>query len=257
MIDVHSHIVFEVDDGAKSIEQSIEIIKEAYNSGFNKIIATPHYIEGYYENATQEIGKRISLISDELKKINCPIKIMQGNEIYITENIIKLLNEEKVASLANSKYVLFELPLNSEDMNLNKVVYHLLENGKIPVLAHPERYPFVQKNPNVLFDLIEKGVLLQANYGSIIGQYGKGAKNTVKKMFKHNMVHLLGADVHRPNSVYLNIQESIKEIEKIIGKDQLEIITNSNPEQIINNQQIEIEEPQKIKTNFFQKYFNK
>ena len=255
MIDVHSHIVFEVDDGAKSKEQSLQILKEAYDAGFEKIIATPHYMEEYYEIDKHEIKKKIDEIQEELSKMSCNIQILQGNEIYITENINDLL-EEKACTLAESQYVLFELPLNAETMNLNKVVYQILENGKIPVLAHPERYPFVQKDPNVLLELIENRVLLQSNFGSIIGQYGKGAKQIIKKMLENNMVHLLGSDVHRPETIYKNISEAIYEIEKIVGKDKLTEITFINPQHIINQEEIEIEEPTKIKNNIFSKIFN-
>ena len=179
------------------------------------------------------------------------VKILQGNEIYITENINELLEEEEASTLADSKYVLFELPLNAEPLNLMSVVYSILEKGRIPVLAHPERYPHVQKDPNTLIELIESGVIMQSNYGSILGQYGKECKKTVQKMLKHNMVHLLGSDVHRPKTVYYNMPEILKTLEKLIGRNKLEYLTTINPSKIINNENIEVETPEYIKKGLF------
>ena len=257
MIDVHSHIVFDVDDGSKSLEQSIEIIKQGYEAGFDTIIATPHYIEDYYDENKQEISRRIDIIKKELEKQDCPMEIIQGNEIYITENINQLLDENKASSINNGRYVLFELPLNAEALNLNRVVYQMLEKGRIPILAHPERYPFVQKDPNVLIPLIEEGVIIQSNYGSIIGQYRKDAQVTVKKMLQHNMVHLLGSDVHRPNSIYLGIEGALEELEKLIGTDKVKEITEYNPQKIINGETIDIDNPTIIKKGIFSNLFNK
>ena len=255
MIDIHSHIVFEVDDGAKTIDQSIEMIKEAKDAGFEKIIVTPHYMENYYEKNRNEIESKVSEIKDKLMDINCRIPIYIGNEIYITENIIKLLENQKASSINDKQYVLFELPLNAEAMNLNRVVYLLLENGKIPILAHPERYPFVQKDVNSLIQLIESGVLMQSNYGSIIGQYGKNAENTVKEMLKHNMVHMLGSDAHRDQTIYLQIEKCMKKIEKIVGEEELENITNLNIQKVLDGEKIEVKNPQYVKENFFSKIF--
>lgn len=256
MIDMHSHIIYEVDDGAKSIEQSIKMLQEAYEVGFEKIVVTPHYMEGYYEKEKEEIKEKIETIKEELKKIACPIEILQGNEIYITDEINELLEKEKASTLNSKQYVLFELPLNAETMNLTEVIYQILEKGRIPILAHPERYPFVQKDPNQLITLIEDGVLLQANYGSILGQYGKESKKAIKTMLEHNMVHLLGSDVHRPDTIYLEIEEAIQEIIKIVGKRKAKELTTNCPEQIIIGQTVEIENPTPVKTTFFSKIFH-
>ena len=257
MIDVHSHIVFGVDDGSRTIDESIEIIKEAYNAGFRKIIATPHYMEGYYEKDVYEINKKISEIKVRLHEIHCDVQILQGNEIYITENITKLLENKKATSLNSQQYVLFELPLNAEAMNFNSVVYQILEVGGTPVLAHPERYPFVQSNPNVLLKLIENGVLIQSNYGSIIGQYKKESQITLKKMLEHRMVHLLGSDVHVARNIYPKIGRCIEEMRKIVEDDYIDLITTINPQKIINGEEIEDIEPIPIKESFFNKLFQR
>lgn len=255
MIDIHSHIVFGVDDGSKDIEDSIEMILEAKEAGFTDIIATPHYMQEAYEVPKDEIRKKIEEIKDILFENNVRISIHQANEIYITNDIAELLNKNLASSINNSRYVLFETPMNVEPLNLLDVVYTLLENNKIPILAHPERYEFIQKDPNKLLPLLENGVLLQANYGSVIGQYGKDAQKTVIKLLQNNMIHFMGTDVHRPGSVYLRVPKAIEELKKIIPKDMVEEITNINEKLVLENKPIEVRPPKPIKNNFLTKIF--
>ena len=112
MIDFHSHIVYGVDDGAESIEDSVQILKNAENAGFKSIVLTPHYMENYYEFHKDEITERIELIRQKCIEENININLYQANEIYITNHMIELLQEGIASSINNSKYVLLELPMN-------------------------------------------------------------------------------------------------------------------------------------------------
>lgn len=255
MIDIHSHIIFGVDDGSKSIEDSIEMILEAEEVGFTDIIATPHYMESAYEVPKNEIKEKMDNIINILKENNVKVNIHQGNEIYITNNIVDLLENNLASTMSNSKYVLFETPMNVEPLNLLDVVYSLLENKKIPIIAHPERYEFIQKDPNKLIDLIENGVLFQSNYGSVIGQYGKEAQKTVIKLLQSNFIHFMGTDTHRPNSVYTRVPKAIEELKKILPENVVEEITTQNERKILNNEDIEIKKPVPIKQSLFDKFF--
>jgi len=176
MIDFHTHIIPNIDDGSKSIEETFNLINEAKEAGFDGIVLTSHYIENYYETDIPERDVWVKAISDNLRVKGIETDLYLGNEIYMTDNMMNLLIQGKASTINNSSYVLFEMPLNAEPMNLYDVIYSLQENKLIPVLAHPERYSFIQKEPELVFDLIEKGVLMQANYGSILGKYGEKAR---------------------------------------------------------------------------------
>ena len=254
MIDIHSHIIFDVDDGSKSIEDSIEMILEAKAAGFTDIIATPHYMENDYEVPKEQIKEKMDEIISILKENNVNINIHQGNEIYISNNIVELLNNNLATTLGESKYVLFETPMNIEPLNLLDVIYTLLENKNIPIIAHPERYEFIQKNPNKLIELLEDGVLFQANYGSVIGQYGKEAQKTVVKLLQNNMIHFMGTDEHRPNSVYTKVNTAVKELKKILPQNIVDEIITENAKKVLNNEEIEIRKPKEIKQSFFSKF---
>ena len=249
MIDVHCHLVYDVDDGSKNIEESNLMLKEAKQVGFTDIILTPHYREDYFTVPCDEIAKKIDEMEEQAKLIG--VNLYQGNEIYATDQLIPLIQNEQAMALNNSKYVLFELSMRERPINTEQIIYSILQFGKVPIIAHPERYTYVQKNPNLLLDYIEMGVLFQSNYGSIIGQYGKEVKETVKLLLTHNMIHFLGSDNHRINSVYCHIKESMEQLKKLIGTEKIEELTNTNPKAILEDAIIEVPEPREVKKGIF------
>ncbi len=253
MIDFHSHILPGVDDGSKSVEETFELLKEAKEAGFDSVISTSHYMEEYYEVNVAEREVWIKAISENLYKKNIDLKLYLGNEIYITQNIINLLETGKATSINNTNYVLFEFPLNSKPMNMYDIIYDMLEYKLIPVLAHPERYSFIQKEPELIYDLIQKGVLMQSNYGSIIGLYGEKAQLIVRKLLENDMVHFLGSDVHKKNSIYPRISQALSEMKIIIGEDKLEELTTINPSLVLENKKIDIDEPREFKLSLKEK----
>lgn len=253
MIDMHAHVLPNIDDGARSVDETFELIREAKNAGFEGIVLTSHYMENYYETNAKEREVLLDIINKNLKEEKIDIDLYLGNEIYITDNIIKLLEEKKACTINDTSYVLFEMPLNIEPLNLYDVVYEMLQNKMVPILAHPERYSFIQKEPELVYELIEKGVLMQANYGSIIGQYGKKAKLIVKKFLENNMIHFLGSDVHRKNSIYPRIHQILENLEGIIGPEKLNELTTENPKLVLNNKRITIEKPHTIKLTLKEK----
>lgn len=251
MIDMHSHILPGIDDGSKHLEETNILLEEAKKAGFSGIILTSHYMEGYYE-ANEASRKELM---DKLKVED--MQLYLGNEIYISDNIVELVNSKKASSINNSRYILFEMPFNTKPMNIYEVVYELLQYKFVPILAHPERYTFVQKEPDIIYELIEKGVLMQANYGSIIGQYGKKAELLVKKFLESDIIHFLGSDVHRINTVYPKMKQILKTLKDIIGEENLHRLTAINPNKVINNEEITIPEPEKFKFTILERMIMK
>lgn len=248
MIDFHSHIIPSIDDGSESVEETFKMLKEASEAGFDGIISTSHYIENYYETSQSERQVWIDALSQGLEKENIGINLYLGSEVYFSENMLHLIQEGKASTINNSNYILFEFPLNAMPMNIEDVLYSLLEHKYIPILAHPERYVFTQKNPNLIYDLANEGVLMQANYGSILGKYGKKAQIVMEKMLQNNLVNFLGTDAHKCKSVYTHLKPAINKINSIVGRKTFDEITHYNPMKVIKNQKIEIEkEPRQIK----------
>ena len=251
MIDIHTHLLNNVDDGSRDVIESLTSLKLAKLAGFTDVILTPHYICGHYENDYQTIKPKLYDLKIKLNENNISLKIHQGNEVYISEDIGELIKNGVVSKLAKSRYLLFELPQKSRVLTLNNVIDEIISAGCVPVLAHPERYLFVQHNPNELLPLIQKGVLIQSNYGSIIGQYGKEAQKTIIKILKSNMVHFLASDTHRTGYIYGHFDRVEREFLKYISEEKFEELTTTNPRQIIENNPIEIEEPVAVKKKLF------
>ena len=252
MIDMHSHILANVDDGAKSIEETISLLQEAKQAGFTAIISTSHYMEGYYEVPNDE---RQNLI-EQIEKETLPIYL--GNEIYLSENMINLLKENKACTINRTKYVLFEMPLSSKPLGMLEQIEEINKEGLIPILAHPERYTFIQENPKLVYTLIETGVLMQGNYGSIIGRYGSKAQILFKKLLENNMIHFLGTDVHRKETIYSKMPEILEKLKIIIGEQKLEELSSINPKLVLENKEIIKHKPiEKIRFNLKEKLLMK
>lgn len=234
MIDFHSHILPGIDDGSRSYDETVKLLLEAKEIGFKKIISTSHYAIDCYE--TPEY-KRKELV-EQLNLENRFPEIVLGSEIFLTYNILDLLKEYNASTINGTNYILFELPLRNHFMNLKDLIIKLKENDYRLILAHPERYSMVQNNFNLLYELKELGVLLQSNYGSILGIYGGTAKKTLKKMLKEDLVDFLGSDVHRENTIYPKIPKAIQKISKYISEEKLEELINSNAEKILNGENI-------------------
>lgn len=236
IIDFHTHILPNIDDGSTSEEETIKILEEAKKVNIVEIISTSHYIEKYYEASESQ---RAQLFQENWEKqernLNFP-KLYLGSEIYITDSIVDLLKNRQASSINNSRYVLFELPMNTMYFKTKDIIFNLIENGFIPVIAHPERYLYVQENVEYAVELANMGALFQANYGSLIGMYGRKAKKTVKRLLEKRVIHFMGSDVHKSNSIYPKISECLKKLEKIVDEGTFEKITYLNAKKVLNNE---------------------
>ena len=237
MVDIHTHIIPGIDDGSKSVEDTFAIFDEAIKAGFTDIILTPHYLTNYYETQVQEVFFWKDKLQEILKAQNKNLNLYSGMEIYISEQLGELIKENKLLMLSNSKYILIELPMSTNIKYLDHVIYFLESIGAKFILAHPERYKHVQENPNIVEDYINKGCLIQCNYGSILGNYGREAKRTLKYLLKKDLVHFMATDCHKKDSIYLEVPKAVKKIEKIIGKEKVYKITTSNAQKILSNEQ--------------------
>lgn len=237
MIDIHTHLIPNVDDGSKNVDITFKTFEEAQKVGFTDIILTSHYIPEYNETKKEELTFWKKNLQEVLKSKNSKLKLHSGMEIYISENINEFIEQGKLLTLANSKYILMELPMNTTVNYLNYVIYFLESIGLKLIIAHPERYRNVQKTPDIVKEYIEKGCLMQCNYGSILGKYGKEAKDTIKYLLKNNLVHFIATDCHNSGGIYLEVPKALKKIEKIIGTKKTYEITTLNERKIINNEQ--------------------
>ena len=241
MIDCHSHIIFDVDDGCVLIEDSINTIKNLKSLGFNKIVVTPHYLKGSnFVKNNKEKKEKLNILKEKLKEENIDVELFLGNEIYIADDIDDLVMAKEATTINKSRYILIELPLYNKINNVEDTLYELKIKGYIPVIAHPERYSYFQKSYKEINNLLDIGVLFQSNYGSIIGNYGKDAMKLIEYLLKNDMVTFMATDIHRPNSSIIeNFPLIKKKIVSIIGEEKFNKISNDNILKMINDEKIE------------------
>lgn len=232
MIDVHSHILYGIDDGSRNIEESINIIKSYNELNIKKIILTPHYIKDTsYISSRQNNLRILEELTKILQEKHIDTNIYLGNEIYIDKDIKELLKQDKISSLNNTKYLLIELPMSGKKEGYQDIFLELINNGYNVVLAHPERYASFQEDFDKIYELDDIGVLFQCNLGSIVGNYGKNAKAVMKRMLKENLVYMIGTDVHRYKD-YSYIPKAIHKIKKYTKEEQYKKILEENAKEL-------------------------
>lgn len=233
MIDIHSHILPGIDDGAKSFEQSLDILRGLSGQGITDVICTPHFIaETKITSSKAANTKLLEELKKRIEAENIDINLHLGNEIYIDRDIAKFIRTRKISSLADSKYLLIELPMSGEFAQHQDIFLSLQRKGWTVILAHPERYHSFQKDDKELQELFGKGVLFQCNLGSFIGQYGKNAKKLARKLAKENQIFCFGTDIHRPRD-YSEIAKAIKKLSKYYGPAGLNQLLVVNPSMIV------------------------
>lgn len=233
MIDLHSHLLPAIDDGVETFEESLEILRELKNHGITELFITPHYIkETIYNSPRPDNLKLITELKKAIAEEALDIKVHLGNEIYITQETSKLLKDKVLSPLADSKYLLIELPMSGIFDGYEDIFRDLTAEGYQVILAHPERYISIQKDFSILERLKSLGILFQANLGSINGQYGRRAAKTVKKMAKKDLIFAFGTDTHHLRDFY-EIDESLYRLAKIYGEAKLDVLLKDNPLKIL------------------------
>lgn len=256
MVDIHTHLLFNTDDGVENIEKAIEYIKTANEVGIDTICVTPHYVEPEYNKTKIQNRRKLDKIKMELKKRNIDVKMYLGNEIYISEEINENINNDIVTTIAKSDYVLIELPRITEIKNLKEIFDDIINSGKKIIIAHPERYTYVQKNIKYFDKYIQQEkVYLQGNYSSIIGAYGSNVQKTMMRLIKEKKLHILASDIHN-NNIYEKIPEIIKILKSTNDTKYIEQLIEENPRKIIENEKINIRHKNNLKFKMLQ-IFNK
>jgi len=193
--DMHSHLIPGIDDGAKTIEDSVALIRSLQALGFKKLITTPHIMSDFYKNTPEIIMSGLAEVREALAKEKIEMPIDAAAEYYIDDGFIKKLENEKLLTMGDN-HLLFEISYINCPENINDIIFRMQVLGYKPVMAHPERYPFWYSNFDQYKQFRDNGVLLQLNTNSLSGYYGHEAKKIAEKLIDNNMVDLIGTDTH-------------------------------------------------------------
>ncbi len=237
MVDIHSHLIWAIDDGSKSKDMTINMLKQAVKGGTKKLVLTPHYLPGYYEVPNIKVKERRQDIELLVNELNLDIEIYCGQEVYFNEKILEDFENKLIGTINESRYMLIEFNMRSFSIKeVIEILYELQIKGIVPVIAHPERYIKFIKNPSLINEFVREGFLFQLNIGSITGNFGKEVKKTAELFLKHKIYSFFGSDAHRDEKRNPNMENGIK-ILKDMDRKYFNYLNNSG-EELLDNREI-------------------
>ncbi len=195
--DLHSHLLPGLDDGVQTLEEALEVIEALSRIGYNRLITTPHVMADRYPNTSAAIRERCSALQEAVRKAGIPVELWAAAEYYLDEQFGELLGKGDLLPLDKDRHVLFELSFHHVPLALGQYLFDLQAKGFIPVLAHPERYPYYHQKLEEYQALRNAGCLFQVNILSITGHYGLDVQQAAQLLLRNNLVSYLGSDVHR------------------------------------------------------------
>jgi protein-tyrosine phosphatase len=246
MIDLHCHILPNVDDGPKSMTESVEMAKQAFRQGVKTIIATPHHKNEKYENHGQTIFRQVEELNKVLKAEKIDVTVLPGQETRIFGEMIEALDSGEILPLNQGKYVLVELPSGHVPRYTGQLMFDIQLKGFVPIIVHPERNQEIIENPEVLYQLVKKGALTQVTASSVTGHFGKSIKKFTHQLLEANLTHFIASDAHNTTSRGFKMDEAYSTIEKVFGIDFVYML-RENAELILTNKSVYKESPLRVK----------
>lgn len=253
MIDIHAHILPTVDDGSYSVEESLRMIKMAEASGVSAIVATPHCnIPGSFKNyVSEELEERLRLLRQTVKDAGISVQVIRGMEVFATRQTPQLLEDGKVWTLNDTKYFLTEFAFHEDPEFCMMILEDCHDAGFIPVIAHPERYYFVQRNPQIVYEWFCQGYGIQINKGSLLGKFGRSAYEMAQLLLQHGVVSCVSSDAHSSSQRTPHMLEVKRFLDEYYGTDYRKLVTEINPRRILRGQPLEGLEPIPFDGRFF------
>lgn len=230
-IDIHSHILAAMDDGSKSMEQTLAMLDIACSQGISSMIATPHNMPGKGCPSAAKVFENVRMLRDVVKREGLPVDIYAGTEYYYREEVLELFQNEEAITLGASNCVLVEFDPMAERIYIRNSLREILGTTYKPVIAHVERYAKVMEDLSVLRELKKMGVLVQVNAASVTGDNGMRTKNNVKKLLKEHLVDFIGTDAHSDGRRAPYMEKCADILYKKYGADYADALLGDNAEE--------------------------
>lgn len=251
MIDIHNHILYEIDDGSSSRDETTHMLKIAVDDGIESIIATPHYIIGGNQYNREDLLERYQEVCDIIDKENIPIKLILGNELFADAMLPGKIVDEDCFTLGNSQYVLVEFSLRTPKQIIENLIYKISLKGYTPIIAHPERTFTLKENQDMLMELIKRGCFFQLNAGSITGFYGDRVKKIANELLERQMIHFVASDAHSNRRRSPKLKKAYHIISEKYGEKYAHRLFVENGLKVLSNATIDYVEPVSTRNNSF------
>ena len=241
MIDIHSHIIFDVDDGPKTLEDSRRLLEESYRQGVRTIISTSHRRKGMFETPEEKIAANFKQVQEVAKQVADDLTVLYGAEIYYTSDILQKLEEGIFPSLGGTKYVLIEFSMNTPYKDIHSALGNVIRLGMIPVVAHIERYHCLENDEDRVSELINMGCYMQVNSSNVLkpklfGDRYKFMKKRVQFFLERDLVHFVASDMHNLDDRPPYMQKAYQIVAKKYGAERAEELFKTNQEILLSNE---------------------
>ncbi|MGO4547598.1 tyrosine-protein phosphatase [Paenibacillus sp. 2TAB23] len=235
MIDIHTHILPGLDDGAADWNDTLDMARAAASEGITTIIATPHHANGTYTNDAQYVTEHTKAINEKLIAEGVPVTIRSGQEIRVHEDLLDAWSRKELLPLAGSSYVLIEMPSSRIPKSMMELIHELTILNLKPIIAHPERNAEVVQHPERLAELIEAGAYAQVTSHSLLGGFGKRIEQSAWSLLKAGHIHIVSSDAHHVVRRGFRLREAYDAIERRMGEQWVHYL-QANAEYIIVDQ---------------------
>ena len=235
LIDLHSHILPGVDDGAPNLETSLEMARMAVADGIEVMACTPHFMPGLYDNSAADIRSRVETLNQHLIAEDIDLALVVGGDAHIRPDFIDCMRDGRILSLHDTRYVLFEPSHVTMPPRLDDLLFNVLMAGFVPILTHPERFRWIEGNYPVFQKLVEAGVWMQVTAGSLTGRFGKRPHYWGQKMLAEGLIHLIATDAHNTTSRPPLMSGAFDVAVQEVGLDEARHLVLTRPQAILEN----------------------
>jgi protein-tyrosine phosphatase len=254
-VDIHCHLLPEIDDGAKSLEDSLAMAEIAVSDGIETVVVTPHQLGSYSHNHGDQIRRRTAQLQAHLHAHAIPLTVLPGADVRIEDGMLAKLKRGEVLTLGDhGRHVLLELP-HEMYFPLEPVLDALRRAGIHGILSHPERNQGLLKNPTLVESLVDYGCLMQVTSGSLMGTFGRASQEMGDWMLREELVHFLATDAHSPQARRPLIRRAFEHAARLVGEETAEAICRHNPSAVADGRDVEIA-PRKPKRRILSGWFN-
>jgi len=273
MIDLHAHILPQLDDGAETLAESVEMCRRSYQDGIRTVVATPHILEGVYPNRRPTILAKVQELNEAITKCGlriaeCGIKnldsrmachlnselrthhselpfvVLPGADVHFSSDMLRLCENGGIVTVNDKgRYLMVEFDYQGIPYHAEDVLFEMITNGIIPIITHPERNFEIGQKPQRYGEMIRMGCLGQVTAMSLTGGFGSGAKQTAGKLLKNRLVHIIASDAHSNTRRPPILSPAVREAEKIVGREEAQKMVRDYPQAVIEGRRPDIPAP--------------
>ena len=245
MIDLHCHILPNLDDGPQSQEESIAMGRRAVEDGVHTIVATPHTLNGIYTNHIQKVISDVATLQEAFSKNHIDLRLYAGADVHLCPDMLERIESGDAGTIDNAKrYILLEFPPQTIPSGIKDEIFNLKVHGMTPIITHPERHPLLHHNMDILYELVRMGALCQMTAMSISGDFGGVVMGCAEILLRNRLIHVIASDAHSSENRPPVLSQAVETAAEIMGsyKDAERMVTDV-PAAILSGDVVEVPEP--------------